>query len=182
MTREGWENHWSKATEETSSSVSGRHFSHYKAGLRSAYISHRQALFASLSIKRGIVLERWSQGLSVMLEKIFRCALITKLWLILLMEANFNATNKTVYGIRMLADVQKYKLMPEEVYSKRNRLADDGTLTKILFFDIAHQLRRVAGLALVDADNCYNRIAQPMASMIFQAFGISTPADASMLT
>jgi hypothetical protein len=69
ITREDWENHWSKAKEETSSSVSGWHFSHYKAGLLSAYIPHLQALFASLIVKQGIVHERWLQGLSVMPEK-----------------------------------------------------------------------------------------------------------------
>ncbi len=35
---------------------------------------------------------------------------------------------------------------------------------------------------LVDADNCYNRIAHPMASMIFQSFGVPTLAIESMLT
>ena len=82
------------------------------------------------------MLNRWSKGLSVMLEKIFGCLLITKLQSILLMEADFNATNKVIYGIWMLSNVRKYKLMPEEVYSKRNRLADDGTLSKILYYDI----------------------------------------------
>ncbi len=52
------------------------------------------------------------------------------------MEADFNATNKTIYGVGMLSNVRKYKLMPEEVYSMRNRLADDGTLSKVLFYDI----------------------------------------------
>jgi hypothetical protein len=182
ITKNDWENHWGKAKEETLSSVSGWHFSHYKAGLRSAYISHLQSLFASLIVRRGIVLKRWSQGLSVMPEKIFGCTLITKLRSILLMEANFNATNKTIYGIRILANVQKYKLMPEEVFSKRNRLADNGTLSKVLFFNIAHQLRHSAGLASVDANNCYDRITHPMASMIFQAFGVPTPAIASKLS
>jgi hypothetical protein len=98
------------------------------------------------------------------------------------MEADFNATNKAIYGIRMLANVRKYKLMPEEVYSKRNRLADDGTLSKVLFYDIVHQLQRPAGLASVDADNCYDCIAHPMALMVFQAFGLPTPAIESMLT
>jgi hypothetical protein len=129
-----------------------------------------------------MVLEQWSRGLSVMLEKIFGCSLITKLQLILLMEADFNATNKTIYGIQMLANVRKYKLMPEEVYSKRNRLAEDGTLSKVLLYDIVRQLRQSAGLTSVDADNCYNHIAHPMASMVFQAFGKPTPAIESMLT
>ncbi len=106
------------------------------------------------------------------LEKIFGCALITKLRSILLMEADFNATNKTIYGFRMLVNVRRYNLMPEEVYSEKNWLADDGTLSKVLFFDVARQLRRPAGLASVDADNCYDCIAHPMASMIFQAFGV----------
>jgi hypothetical protein len=117
-----------------------------------------------------------------MLEKIFRCSLITNLRSILLMEANFNATNKAVYGVRMLANVRKYKLMPEEVYSERNPLVDDGTLSKVLFCDIVRQLRRPTGLASVDVDNCYNCIAHPMASMVFQSFGVPTPAIESMLT
>jgi hypothetical protein len=56
------------------------------------------------------------------------------------MEADFNATNKAIYGVRMLANVRKYKLMPEEVYGERNCLADDGTLSKVLFYDIVRQL------------------------------------------
>ena len=182
ITRENWNNHWVRTKEGTSSSISGRHFGHYKAGLRSEYVSHLQALLATLTIRQGIVLDRWLQGLSVMLEKIYGCSLITKLRSILLMEADFNATNKTIYGVRMLHNVRKYHLMPEEVFSERNRLADDGTLSKVLFFDIARQLRRPAGLASVDADNCYDRIAHPMASMVFQAFGVPTGPVRSMLT
>jgi hypothetical protein len=71
-----------------------------------------------------------------MLEKTFGCSLITKLRSNLLMEADFNATNKVVYGVRMLENVKDYKLMPKEVYSERNHLADDGTLSKVLFYDI----------------------------------------------
>jgi hypothetical protein len=82
------------------------------------------------------------------------------------MEADFNATKKTIYGIRMLTNARRYRLMPEEVFSERNHLANDGTLSKIIIFDIARQLRQPMGFALVDADNCYNRIAHPMASMV----------------
>jgi hypothetical protein len=137
ITPQDWTNHWRRAREETSSSTSGRHFGHYKAGLQSQYVSYLQALQATLVVKRGIVLERWSNGLSVMLEKIFGCSLITKLRSILLMEADFNATNKVIYGVRMLANVRKYMLMPEEVYSERNRLAEDETLSKVLFYKLS---------------------------------------------
>jgi hypothetical protein len=89
-----------------------------------------------------------------MLEKIFGCSLITKLRSILLMEGDFNASNKLIFGISMLKQVRKYKMMPDEVFSKRNRLAEDGTLSKNLFYDIVRQLRRPVGIASVDADDC----------------------------
>ncbi len=48
------------------------------------------------------------------------------------MEADFNAMNKEVYGVQMLDTARKYKLMPEEMFSKKNRMADDGGLAKTL--------------------------------------------------
>ena len=49
-------------------------------------------------MKRGLVLDRWGRGLSVMIEKMFGCNLVSKLRSILLMEANFNFTNKEIFG------------------------------------------------------------------------------------
>jgi hypothetical protein len=99
--------------------------------------------------------------------------MITKLWSILLMEADFNTTNKIIYGQRMLHQARTYKLIPKVIYSERNRLADDGTLAKVLFFDIVCQMRQSAGISAVDADNCYDRIAHLIASLVFQALGVS---------
>ena len=88
--------------EDTSSSQSGLHFGHYIAGTDCDYISQLHALRVSLALKKGISLERWSKGLSVMLEKMFGVRLVSKLRAILLMEADFNAMNKEVYGVRTL--------------------------------------------------------------------------------
>ena len=74
-----------------------------------------------------------------MLEKTLGVTLITKLWAILLMEADFNATNKIIYGNQMLANAQEHSLMPEEVFSKRNWMANDRTLCKTLFCNLARQ-------------------------------------------
>jgi hypothetical protein len=89
VTKEDYQGQWTGRRESTSSSISGKHFGHYIAGTQSDHISHFHALKATLIMKRGIVLDRWARGLSVMLEKMFGCALITKLRSILLMEANF---------------------------------------------------------------------------------------------
>jgi hypothetical protein len=98
ITKKDWKQQWKGKQESTSSSESGLHFGHYIAGCESDHIAYFHALKATLVVKRGIVLDRWSLGLSVMLEKVFGCALITKLQPILLMEADFNATNKILYG------------------------------------------------------------------------------------
>jgi hypothetical protein len=116
-----------------------------------------------------------------MLEKTLGITLVTKLRAILLMEGDFNATNKIVYGVRMLQNARKHNQMPEEIFSKKRRMADDGTLCKTLFYDIARQTCVGAAIASVDASNCYDRIAHAMASLIFQAFGAPITAVGSML-
>jgi hypothetical protein len=59
----------------------------------------------------------------------------------------------------MLDVVRKYKLMPEEIYSEKNCLTDDGILVKVLFYDIMRQTRLPVGICAVDTGNCYDRIA-----------------------
>lgn len=81
----------------------------------------------------------------------------------------------------MMDNARKYKLMPEEIYSEKQRMADDGAVAKRTFYDIVRQLKRPAGLASVDAANCYDRVAHAIASMVFQAFGTPPSACVSML-
>jgi hypothetical protein len=128
-----WKQYWKVVNEETSSSESGIHFGHYILGSKSDIISHYHAARVSVTLAHTILLERWSCGLTVILEKTLGETLVTKLWVILLMEGNFNTTNKIVYGIRMLENACKHQLMPEEIFSKRNRMANNGTLCKMLF-------------------------------------------------
>ncbi len=54
-----------------------------------------------------------------MLEKTLGVTLVTKLRAILLMEGDFNAANKIVYGTRMLDNARKYRLVREEIFSEK---------------------------------------------------------------
>jgi hypothetical protein len=182
ITKEDWNNQWRGRQESTSSSESGLHFGNYIAGCQSDHIAYFHALKATLVVKQGVVLDRWARGLLVMLEKMSGCALITKLRSILLMEADFNSTNKILYGNRMLHAVRQHKLMPEEIYSMRNHLADDGTLDKVLFYNIVCQARLPAGISAIDVDNCYEWIAHPLASLVFQSLGVPQRACKSMFS
>ena len=145
-------------------------------------LSHLHALKTTLALKRGFVLKRWSRGLSVMLEKMYGCTLVRKLRAILLMEADFNFSNKLVYGVRMMDNVRRHGHMPDAIYSKKGRTADDGSLAKVLFCDIVRQARVAAGLRSIDSANCYDSIAHAVASFVFQAFGVPIEAIESMLT
>ena len=51
----------------------------------------------------------------------------------------------------MLENSRKYGYTPEEIYSGKKKIADDGTLAKVLFFDIARHTRLTAGQGSVDA-------------------------------
>jgi hypothetical protein len=98
------------------------------------------------------------------------------------MEADFNASNKIMYGVRMMNNICNHRLMPEEIYSEKNQMADNGTLRKTLFYDVTRQARVPAAIASVNASNCYDRIVHAMVLLIFQAFGIPVSAVESMLS
>ena len=153
ITKEQWANKWRHANERTSSSVSNVHFGHYIAGSNSALISHHDAMKATICLKNGIALDRWKESLTCILEKEPGNCLITKMRAILLMEADFNATNKLIYGDRMLWNVRSNGLMAEEIFSERGRTAEDGALSKVLFYDIVRQSRKSAAISSVDAAN-----------------------------
>ena len=82
----------------------------------------------------------------------------------------------------MMDNARKYGLMPEEIHSEKNKMANDGTLAKVLFFDITRQTRLSAGLSSVDTANCYDAVAHAIASLTFQAFGVPEEAVQFMLS
>jgi len=104
-------------------------------------------------------LEKWKEGLTCILEKIPGNCLVTKLCTILLMKADFNATNKIIFGTRMMEVVHAYGLMMED---EQGHTAEDGALMRVLFYDIVRQCQQPAAISSVDAANCYNSIAHAM--------------------
>jgi hypothetical protein len=97
------------------------------------------------------------------------------------MEADFNSINKILVGTRILNMVRLYGFMPDEIFSERNCTAEEGTLSKVLFYDMVQQTRSAAGISSVDADNCYDRVSHAIASLVFRSFGVSKEATGAML-
>jgi hypothetical protein len=71
--------------------------------------------------------------------------------------------------------------MPDEIFSECNCTAEEGTLLKVLFYDVVWQTRSAAGISSVDADNCYDRLSHAIASLVFRSFGVSKEATGAML-
>ena len=70
------------------------------------------------------------------------------------MEADFNAANKMMYGIRMLEKIHKYSFMHKEIFIEQNCTAADNSLKNVLFYDIIRQSQNSAVIASVLASNC----------------------------
>jgi hypothetical protein len=140
--------------EETSLSESRIHFGHYIVGSKSDIISHYHAAWVTVMLAHAIQLERWSRGLSMMLEKTLGVTLVTKLQAILLMKRDVNAANKIIHGKRMLNNARKHQLMPEDIFSKKKKKdgqQGDATQEVILQY---HQASKSPG------SNCICRCLQ----------------------
>jgi hypothetical protein len=119
ITPEQWKRYWAIINKDTLSLESGLHFGHYIVRCNSDIVAHYHAARVSVVLAHAIQLERWSCGLSVMLEKTLGVTLVSKLQAILLMEADFNASNKIVCGVRMMKNVCGHHLMSEEIFRKK---------------------------------------------------------------
>ena len=81
---------WQRANENIQSSESNITFSHYKAQSQDEHLSAMQAAKLTLACKTGIPLDRWHNGLTVLLEKEKGNILINKMRAIGLLEVDFN--------------------------------------------------------------------------------------------
>ncbi len=172
---------WKNVKEDTSLSQSSLHFGHYIAGADCDYISQFHALCILLALKKRYCAGAVVKWIISYARKMFGVRLVSKLRAILLMEADFNAMNKEAYGVWMLKEARKYKLIPEEIFSEKNHMADNSGLAKTLFYDVVWQTQSSAAIASVNASYCYDMIAHAMASLIFQSFGVKATTVAVML-
>ena len=159
--------YWSKAKERTSSSMSKRHFGHYKAASKNSTLSKIHASFCNVAATHGISIDRWECGLTVMLEKIKGVMKVDKLRAILLMEADFNFINKLMFGNRLIKQCTKFKRFPDELYGGlANRSAQEVGVNRRLILDLFRVKRRNGAIAGVDATQCYDRIVHSLAILL----------------
>ena len=162
-----FQRYWRRCREKTSSSMSGRHFGHYKAASRNTYLSTIHSTFCHITASSGSSIDRWEQGLTVMLEKIKGNIIVDKLRAILLMEADFNFINKLMFGHRLIRNCTDHKRLPQELYGGlANRSAQEVAINRRLVLDTFRLKRRCGVVAGVDAAQCYDRIVHSLAILL----------------
>ena len=142
-----------RSKEKNSSSELGIHFGHYIAGVQYSIILRYHDIKTTIVLKLGFALDLWSRGLSVMLKKKPGITLIEKLRLILLMEADSNASYKEIFGNCMLNVVISYGFTPEEIYSEKGKTVNDCHLAKVIIYVIVQQERISSALSSIVAAN-----------------------------
>jgi hypothetical protein len=102
FTHKDFQAYWKKAKESMSLSLSSLHFGHYKAVIDNVKVSKMHSVFIDIAVNLGYSPKQWQEGLTVMLEKKQGVILVSKLQAILLMEADFNFANKTIFSHCMM--------------------------------------------------------------------------------
>jgi hypothetical protein len=142
--------------ERTSLSLSTLHFGHYKVVIDDTKLCETHVVLVDIAINSGYSPKQWQKGLTVMLEKKQGVILVNKLRAILLIKADFNFANKTIFGCRIMHFAEdRNKIAKECAGSHRHHDATNVALNHHLLCDIAHQKKYLAAITGANLAQCY---------------------------
>jgi hypothetical protein len=113
-------NGWNKAKERTLAGPSNIHFGHCKTVARHPIIATFEAAMASIPMKSGYSYKRWRKGIDVELLKKTNSFRVDKLRIIVLFEADFNFTNKSISN-KVAKRAEETHGLAEEQYGSHKR-------------------------------------------------------------
>ena len=126
----------------------------------------------NLALQTGVPLERWGNGLTVLLEKEFGSIYIDKLRAICLFEADFNWLSKLIFAKRMMSQAMDKGMIPPEQIARAGTDANVGTVLKHLHNDIHRTMHINSAVVSADLTNCYDAVHHSIASIAVQAMGV----------
>jgi hypothetical protein len=172
VTEDDFTDFWATSKESTSSSKSGRHFGHYRAITEDKSLVSLHVNSINLAAGRGKPLDRWREGVTVLLEKIAGNNRIDKLRAICLLEADFNWWLKVHFARRMTHRMRQTGVLPVEQGAASGKTALDSSLSKQFFFDQANVLHQTVAVTSTDAANCYDAVNHAAGSLALQAMHV----------
>ena len=98
---------------------------------------------------------------------------VSKLQAILLLEADFNASNKIIFNSRMIPIIETSNNIPHKIVGDRqSQSALYIAINKKVITDIVNQAKFPYIIVSVNASNCFDRVAHPISTIICKHFGL----------
>ena len=108
-----------------------------------------------------------------MLEKKANNILVTKLYAILLLKADFNTANKIIFNTRIILQMEYKNEIPREIVEGcRSQSAIHIVINKKIMADIANQSKLSHIIISADTSNCFDRVAYSISAMTCYYFGL----------
>jgi len=165
--------------EKTSSSPSGRHLGHYRAALSSDHICKVYATLMTVPFKFGFTLQRWSNALQVMLEKVKGTP---RLRVIQFLEADLNMSLQIVFGQWLIHRAEDgNNISPLQWGSRPNRSSTDAILMKHLTYDGINICKKVAIIFNNDGKAAFDRMIPSVGAIALCRLGSSENAVSALL-
>lgn len=147
------------AKEGKTSSLSGRHYSIYKALLAFPFTTNLLVTLINECTEHTFLLSRWKKVLQVMICKTPGNYHIDKLRVIQLLEADLNMYLRLIWGKRLIHNTLKHDLFPQEqLGNKPGVLGASAALLKVLTFDHIRLQRADTTVFNNNVKACYDRI------------------------
>ena len=166
--------YYRKVKESTSSSPSGRHYGHYKA-LLEGDISILEVIFDIMSfcLSQGLILDRWKNSVTSLIEKIEGKPYIHKFRTIHVVESELQYFSKIIYAKRMMKLAERENIITDDQYGGRaQRQATSAVLNKVLYYAICRQIHMPCAFMDDDAKACYDRIIPNLAEIESRKWGV----------
>ena len=145
--------------ESTSTSPSGRHLGHYKSMIQEPLLLQCLVKFMNIAIQSGISIQRWSNAVTVLIEKDPGQPRLHRLRIIHLFEADLNLFLKLQWGHRLVHRALDLHLLHDGQHGSVPRR---HTLHPIMLNQLTTDLCRILKHDFLRFDNdasaCYDRI------------------------
>ena len=125
----------------------------------------------NLMLRLGLPLERWLNGILLLLQKEIGNIDIDKLRFIILFEADFNFLLKKIFAQRLTAHAIENDTLPIEFYSMKGKSAKEAIITRTLWCDINRLKHRSFAVVSADLSQCFDMIGHSQCSLAMQAQG-----------
>ena len=166
-----------KWSERTTTSPSGRHLGFYKTLKLLPSIQKDMCTMLNIVIRTGLVPTRWTQAVSVLLEKDPGRPSLNRLRIIHLFEADYNLFLKLLWAKRLIARGEEHNQFGEaQQGSRKGRTATNAVILKRLTYDLTRIQRSNLGTFDNDAKSCYDRIVNSLAMLVSKRLGMPDEA------